>query len=66
MLLIGFGVLEESVIKEKFVCFCGKKFFRLREDFVPDWFWDAEGNRLLKKSLFFVKKILSFKKKLRF
>ena len=35
--LIGFEVLEESVIKEKFA-FRGRKFFRLREDFVSDWF----------------------------
>ena len=31
--LIGFEVLKESFIKGKFV-FCGRKFFRLRDDFV--------------------------------
>ena len=40
--LIGFGVLKVSVIKETFV-FRGRKFFCLRENFVSDWFWDAEG-----------------------
>ena len=40
--LIGFRVLKESVIKETFV-FCGRKSFRLRDDFVSDWFWGAEG-----------------------
>ena len=60
--LIGFGVLKESVIKETFV-FCGRKFFRLRDDFVSEWFWGAEGIGYLRNVCFFMwKKILSFKR----
>ena len=49
--LIGFGVLKESVIKETFV-FCGRKFFRLRDDFV------SVGFGVLKESV--IKEMFGF------